>query len=445
MNIRILLMVALLGLVPGAGSEALAQTSRPLSMEDAVREAVEANRNLAAAEARADAAVAGIRGQDSFLWPNLGLEAGTLRTNDPVGVFGAKLRQGRFTMEDFDVDALNHPDPVTDWSAAAGVSWRIADPAAWVGRESARSEADAVRWGARRTREATEFRARALYLDAVRARSQLGAAQASEQAASATRELFARRRDEGVLTDADVLQAEAELQAAEAARIHAEQLDLDSRVRLGVFLGWDEDQVPEPTDQLTPPQPVASPMTENLGGRADLRAMAAGVEAAEARARQAGWTWAPSLEAFGRAAMHSESLDGFENNWTVGVQLRWPVFTGFGIQAQKDRAQATARAMDLERQQALAEARAELDEASRGVRSAARRAEAVQAAAESAAEARRLMERRFQEGLATSVDLLQAEARLTQMRAQAVDALADYHLAVARLAFVTANQDDLSR
>ena len=69
----------------------------------------------------------------------------------------------------------------------------------------------------------------------------------------------------------------------------------------------------------------------------------------------------------------------------------------------------------------------------------------MEAAAAAAAEARRLVELRFQEGLATTVDLLQAEARLTGMRAGAVDALADYHLAVARLELVSATNPDNSR
>ncbi len=47
------------------------------------------------------------------------------------------------------------------------------------------------------------------------------------------------------------------------------------------------------------------------------------------------------------------------------------------------------------------------------------------------------MRRRFEEGLATAADLLQAEARATGMRERAITALANYHVAVANLEFVT--------
>jgi outer membrane protein TolC len=448
MNTPITLLIAgAMFTAAGVGS-LVGQEVRELSMEQAVEEALANNRRLAVAEARADAAAAGVKGSDAFLWPSVGVEASTIRTNDPVGVFGTKLRQGRFTMSDLDIEALNHPDAVNDWSAAAGVRWAIADLSSWAGRDAARSEADAAHWGASRAREGTAFRTRALYLDALRLGAQLESAVAAEEAARGTLDLIRRRRDEGSLMDGDVLQAEAELQGAEANRIYAQQMELDARARLAVFLGWEEGTLPMPTDALTLPDAevvVDGPEVGPLSNRSDIRALDSELLAAEARARGASRGWAPTLEAFGRGAVHSESLSEFQDNWTVGVQMRWPLFTGFGISAARDQARAGVRAMELERAQALSEARAELDEARRGVVSATRRVGAMEAAAAAAAEARRLVELRFQEGLATTVDLLQAEARLTGMRAGAVDALADYHLAVARLELVSATNPDNSR
>lgn len=442
MTIRMIGSVVLLLaglLVAGQGG---AQEIRPLTLAEAVEEAVAGNRGLAAARARADAAEAAVKGSDSFMWPTLGVDAATIRTNDPVGVFGTKLRQGRFTEEDFAIDALNHPDAVTDWSAGVGARWAILDPSAWAERNASRYGVDAARWGVQRSREGTEFQTRVLYYAALRAQARLDAARAAEEAAAATLELFQRRAVEGVLTDADVLQVASELRGAEAARIHSEQMKDDALARIAVFLGWDAGVLPDPTDQLVAPDPAPAPQLgmagEEMANRADILAMAAGTQVAREKAKQASRVRLPALEAFGRAAVHSAALDEFQNNWTVGLQLSWPVFTGFGASAGRDQALAQARAADYEREDALATARAEVDAAQRGVSSAAGRVEATSAAHHSAAEARRLVERRFQEGMATTVDLLQAEARLTDMRARAVDALADYHLAVARLQFVAA-------
>ena len=67
--------------------------------------------------------------------------------------------------------------------------------------------------------------------------------------------------------------------------------------------------------------------------------------------------------------------------------------------------------------------------------------EAMRAAAAAADEARSLMRRRFEEGLATATDLLQAEARAVSMRQRAVEALAARQIAIARLEFVSADSE----
>ncbi len=69
--------------------------------------------------------------------------------------------------------------------------------------------------------------------------------------------------------------------------------------------------------------------------------------------------------------------------------------------------------------------------------------DATRAAAQAAESGRELMRRRFREGLATAADLLQAEARATAMREGAISALADYHMAVARLEFARSQTTNL--
>jgi outer membrane protein TolC len=90
-----------------------------------------------------------------------------------------------------------------------------------------------------------------------------------------------------------------------------------------------------------------------------------------------------------------------------------------------------------EHEQRLREARAEVAEARRAVEAATRGAVAARAAADAAEEAARLMRRRFEEGMTTTADLLDAEARAAQLRTGTVNAELMRHLAAARLAFLT--------
>ena len=431
-------------LVAGAGSGLRGQerpVEKPVGLDEAVTEALARNGDLDAARARTTAERARAREAASFLYPILGLEAGGLRSDDPVTVFGTRLRQERFGQADFAVESLNRPDPITDWTAAAGVTWKILDPAAWSGREAAAQGARASELELERRREATVFRTRVLYLRAVAARARLDAADRGLEATRASRDAVRERADQGLLTEAEVLDAESRVAAARAGVADARRSVRESSSRLGAHLGWSSDTVPAPREELLgrPPAVAVSPGARAGGDvteRADLRALERAGAAADARVSQAVRSRIPTLETFGRVSTHAPEIAGERTaNWTVGVQLRWPAFTGFAREAGIDRARALRRAVEAEHGQRLREARAQVTEARGAVDAAAAAADAAEAALDAAAEARRLVRRRFEEGLTTADRLLRADARAAEMEARAIDARAAHHMAAARLDF----------
>lgn len=423
-------------------SQATAQTApqgavlRQLSLQQAIDRALADNPNLAIAEAERDIAGSYSKAASGPLWPRLDLQTGYVRSNDPVFVFGTKLRQGRFAPEDFDLQELNNPAAIDDWSTAFGLRWSLLDPQIWTGRSSARNQAEAANWAAVRTREATVLVTRSLYYRAQTATAQLEAADASLEAAEATLDSFRKRHERGLLTDADLLQAEAELAAARARQSALASSRIDALQDLGLHLGLGSDTLPVPKDVLAPPESIRQ-SEFNPEERADLRALSAAADAASDAKSQATMAYIPAIDLLARYATHGSdpwSFDG--DNWTVGLQLRWNVFSGFGRSAEGQRASLEKRIATIEYEQALRDAKSELDQAERAVRSAQLQVEASGAASAAAEAGQQLMRLRFDEGLATATDLLQAEARATSMRQAAINALANYHMAVARLEFV---------
>lgn len=435
------LPVLILALAANASAQQPAPTgpqlaTREISLQQAIDLALDGNTDLAIAEARRG--IAGTHGRNAAgpLWPRLDLSAGYTRSVDPVFVFGTKLRQGTFGPEDLDFAALNNPDAIGDWSTVVGLRWSLLDPTIWAGRSSARSQADAASWSAVRMREGTVLATRVLYYVAQAAAAQLEAADAAVEAAEATYDAFRRRRERGLLTEADLLQAEAELAAARAQQVETERIEFEAAQELGLHLGWGPDTLPQPTDPLPSPQALGE-YEFDPKARSDLRALAAAADAADAAKTQASLNYIPAIDAFGQFATHSsEALSFDQNNWTVGVMLRWTVFDGFGRSADVQRANLQRHIARVEYEQAVRDAHSELDQAVRAVRSAERQVEATRTAVNAAETGRQLMRRRFDEGLATAADLMQAEARATAMRQRAINALAGYHMAVARLDFI---------
>ena len=163
------------------------------------------------------------------------------------------------------------------------------------------------------------------------------------------------------MTDADLFQAEAELAGATARRIHADQITQDARSRLGIFLGLRADQLPMPTDPLLRDIPAVDAGPLRTESRGDLMALDRMARAAEARVSQANRSWLPSVEAFGRVSAHAQEAFGSrQGNWTLGMQLSWPVFTGFARQSAIRAAREVERAAHFERERAVRQARADL-------------------------------------------------------------------------------------
>lgn len=436
-------LAALVHVAPVPGVRSQEAAPGPLSLDGAIAEALAGNAELRMAGSRTAMAEAAVGEGSAVYWPRLDFESGFVRSNDPVFAFGTKLRQGTFGPEDLDIGTLNEPDPVNDWVNRLTLQWKVFSPTDWTARGAASREAESARWSEVRMREVTTLRTEVLYREAQRAAAQHAAALEAEEAAAANRDAFYRRVEEGVLTRADLLQAEAEHASAVARRVEAERAEEESRRNLAVYLGRGGESPPVLADTLRI-EPVArtgSPDHEvrfDPASRADLRALSSARYAAEAQSKRAGRSYLPEIGVFANYGIHAaEAFQKDGDNWTVGVGLKWNLFSGFGRSKNKQRADAARALADTRYDQALREAGAELASARASLGAAERAVEATITAAGAAEAGAELMRRRFEEGLATASDLLQAEYRRAEAESRAIDARAALHMADARLRFVT--------
>ncbi|PAX06497.1 TolC family protein [Sphingomonas lenta] len=195
-------------------------------------------------------------------------------------------------------------------------------------------------------------------------------------------------------------------------------------------------------------QPVAGPLDlawfERVEGVADPRPTAPALTLAAARAdaataaaqvRLARSQRIPDLTV-SASARRLEQTDDVAA--VFGVSIPIPLFNRgtaavAQARAERDRADALVRAAELDADQAVANARAEVANAAVTARTAA--GPTLAAARESA----RIARIGYREGKFGQLDLLDAERTLSETRAAAIDALAAYHDARARLERLTAS------
>lgn len=99
-----------------APAHLFAQESRTTKLQDAIRIALDKNPRHREAFADTQAASFGVGEARASLLPRVTFSETASRGNDPVYVFGSKLRQQRFTAADFSLNLLNTPDSFGNFS-----------------------------------------------------------------------------------------------------------------------------------------------------------------------------------------------------------------------------------------------------------------------------------------------------------------------------------------
>lgn len=420
--------------LPLLSTPLVAQQPQPLSLADAI--AAAASESPMALDARWDreAREADALGASAAFLPQVSIELGGMRTDDPVAVFGAKLRQGRFAEADFAIDALNFPSPVTDVRTTLSVEQPVFQPMALSSRRAARAGARAGRLSEERIGQVVAFEVIRAYFGARLAADRVRVLEQSLEAAQQTLAQVEKLRREGVVTLVDeqlarsrASELEASLAASRASSVAAADLLLH-------LIGQEAGSAVELTDSLV----LADAIPGDSAERADLRAMRAMLDAQDANVLRARSQWLPAIGAFGNLGWHDDAM-GVANgprSWTAGVVLRWSPFRGLsdlGIlrRAKAEREAARARLVAAERR-----ARAEV-RAARAERAAARAGlQAADAALLQAAQAARAASARYVEGAALITELLAIRAAESSHRLARLHAL--YQARVADAALVLA-------
>ncbi len=400
--------------------------AQTLRLADALREAdakAFANRQARAASdaARARAAQP-LRG----LLPTARLDGGFVRTTDPIGAFGTTLRQRAATPAAFDPARLNDPAPTNNvvGSVVLEVPVFNADAlAGWkVGRSAVGASQAAADW--------TAISSRALVIQAWFGSVLAAEREAMLRDARAAAEAGLRQVDamvrQGLVTKADALQASVRVGNVAAELLDASNAATTAGQQLAMLLGRTTGgvlAVPSrlPADSALRRLAGEDTVTESsvdrarlLSDREDVYAAQLGLRAARLDEQRAMSTLLPRLNGFARYDYNSPTaLYGGKPNWTVGVMGSWSLFGGASEFADIAGARARRLAAAAGDDAARTNARIEVDASRRAVRLSLERLELAAVTEAQSREALRLVDKRYQGGLATIAERLAAESAAT--------------------------------
>ncbi len=414
-----------------------AQGAARLTLDEAIARANANSLRIADLQARGEAAEAAEAGRQAAARPSVALLGGYTRTNHVdeflIAVPGQPAR------------AL-YPDIPDNYRTRLDLQWPI-----YTGGRT-----DALERAGRAERQAAAediTAARAdLRLEVTRAFWALVTAGETERVLTRSldsmnghvRDLQARLQ-QGLIPPSDLLSAQAQQSRQRVLAIEAANTRAVTEADLKRLMGVETGERIEPVAAFDVPVTAGEAQDTNRlvadarASRPERRAIAERAAAAAARANAAGASDFPQLTVNGGYDYSSPNprffprTDEWRKSWDVSANVTWIVWDGGRRRAEQAEATALARAAgtrvgDFDRQVGFeVRARAlELDSARSAIAAAA---EGVTAAAE----ARRVLGERFAAGVATSTEVLDAETAVLQAELLRTRALADAHLAEARL------------
>jgi outer membrane protein TolC len=427
-------------LLAGLAAPAWAQTPVALSLEDATARAVATAPRLAEARARIAAADATRVSRDTLDGPTVTAAAAYERTNH-VPEFGVAKPGGGFT--------VLFPDIPDNYRARAEVvlplytSGRLDAlvASATADQQAAHADHDAVAGDVRLDV------ARAYWL-LVTAREGVRVVQQALDRADAWVGDVKSRMDAGLLAPNDYQSALAQRAREAVQLIEAKNAAALAEAELGRLTGLGPDVRIDPTTPLDAPtldaaalaaQSIADLVARAQHGRTErdgLQARAASLDATGAAAADAA---KPQVGLIGGVLparpnqMFVPRTDAWKTSWDVSVNVSWQLWDGGRARADQAAAHADAEAWRRRLDDFDAILAVDVRQRVLDLQASAAALAASGEAVSAAAEAHRVVESRFQAGVATSTEVLDAQVALLEAELERAQITARLRLGEARL------------
>ncbi len=414
-----------------------------LSLQEAVAVALKNNPTVQAADAYAEAVQQGITVAVSARYPRVDFSEGFTRGNNPVYVFGSLLTQRQFAAQNFQLGYLNTPPALDNFRTQFSASmplWDAGQTSRRIG--DARLEAQSSAKAGQRTRQEVIFNVVQAYLNGLLAAEKIRVAQADVELTKADLARAEAREELGLAVPSDLLSAKVQLAQAQEDSLRARNAEAIAQAALNVAMGVAEDAPTVIEGRLSQVEFEAGALAERqqraLTARPDFQQLEIGKERAANGVRMARAEFLPKVNLFSAWEEDNQTfLTRGGNNWAMGATLTFNLFDGGANRAHLKESRARERQVGAWREQMASAVRLQVREAFLNLNTARDRVEVSRGAASQAEESLRIIQNRYEAGLATITDLLRAETARTSAQKNLLNALFDYRLSYAALELAT--------
>lgn len=415
------------------------QRSR-ITLRQAVEIALKNNPARKAALAESKAASADVEQARSSLLPHIQFFENITDSNDPVYVFGSKLREHQFTAADFALNVLNKPTPLTNFSTGFSGTWNLFDSfASWHAVDRAKRAQDAASQQLSRTDQELVLGVVDSYYSVLLAQSELQVEQQAMNTAQSILERSKNRVDSGVAIQSDYLAAQVRFATRQQELIRAQNDLALARAQLSSSMGMQVSSQFDPADtfaeRVLPAIMIEDAEKLALRNRPDLLQIRAEEAAQQQSVAAAKSAFGPRVDAFANWEADNPTFlsGGGGDNWTAGVEIRVDLFQGGAKRAHLAHEQALEDKLDASREEETNAVQLQVRRAYYEFDSALQQIRVTRSSIAESQESLRLNRNRYDAGLLTITDLLAAEDTARRAQTDYLESLYRYYTGYAYL------------
>jgi outer membrane protein TolC len=359
------------------------------------------------------------------------------RGNNPVFVFGSRLEQARFGPQDFQISALNNPDPLSNFRTAINLRQALFD------RLQTYTRVNQARLGQKQAdlqkamvEQQVRFEVIQSYYGVVVAHTKKKVAEEAVQMAESDQKRTRDRFQNGLVVESDLLAAEVQL-----AEFRQQLIDADGDVAvayaaLNTVLGLPVDSSQEVTGDLTEKRFEVVKKDDfiklALLHRPDYVRSGYNIQVNKEGVAGAKREYLPRLDLFGNYGMSGKDLSSGSSDYTIGASLTFNIFDS-GRSARISKARAAESMATAEQEHLANQIRLEVVRAYQQHVSARERLAVAAQVIDQATETHRIVQNRYREGLTTITEVLRAETALVRSKLNLVATRYDHYVSFAHV------------
>ena len=416
--------------------------AQDLALDEAVATALESNPEVTAARERAEAATARLKGGKKHRMPKIGLSEAFVYSNNPAEVFALSLNQGRFDMQEFFLSDPNNPDPLSTFITTVDLELPIytgGKLAARIGQ--AESMATAEDRDHAHIREKVAFETITAFVNLAKAREQVDLLEKARSTTAEHVRIAELYANEGIILDADVLQARVYLSEMDEYLTQAQNGSRLAQAALNFQMGADQ-AIPRSLAPLPAAPAIIGELDDwaraALGDRQDLAAARLKLEAGRLEEKASRPGYYPEIAVLGHYDLYDDTIFGANgHSGSVMAVAKINLWGGGSDTAARSAARHETASFEADIRRFEEGVRLEVQQAWQDLSTARIRHATAKSSLAAAREALRVRDSRFKQGLDKMIDLLDAETALRESEMRELIARFDVALDTYRLRFVS--------